>query len=113
MTASFATNARPNLALEPTPRGDGTLTPHGAAQHQRELAGLANTASPALDLVVSFEILDEIEDVETIASGTAVPVRAWLTRVHSRGRWRKRKGFANVRLANGAVPRNTCLTASR
>ena len=54
---------------------------------------------------MTFEILDEIEGVETIASGTGVRIRAWLDKVYGRGRWRKRKGFANVRLANGAVRR--------
>jgi hypothetical protein len=54
---------------------------------------------------VTFEILDEIEGVETIASGTGVRIRAWLNKFYGRGRWRKRKGFASVRLANGAVRR--------
>lgn len=54
---------------------------------------------------MTFEILDEIEDVETIATGASVRIRAWLNKVHGQGRWGKRKGFAKVRLGNGAVRR--------
>lgn len=54
---------------------------------------------------MTFEILDEIEGVETIATGAGVRIRARLNKVHGRGRWRKRKGFAKVRLANDAVRR--------
>jgi hypothetical protein len=54
---------------------------------------------------VRFEIVGEIEQVETIASGRRVRIRAVLNRVHGRGRWRKRKGVATVRLPNGALRR--------
>jgi hypothetical protein len=54
---------------------------------------------------VSFEIVGEIEQVETIATGSGVRIRAFLRRVHGRGRWRKRKGVATVRLANGKLRR--------
>ena len=54
---------------------------------------------------MKFEILDEIERVETIAVGAGVRVRALLNKVHGKGRWRKRKGFARVRLPGGAVRR--------
>jgi len=54
---------------------------------------------------VTFEILGEIENIETIAAGTGVRVRALLNKVYGRGRWRKRKGLATIRLANGAVRR--------
>jgi hypothetical protein len=54
---------------------------------------------------VSFEIVGEIEHVETIATGTGVRIRAFLRKVHGRGRWRKRKGVATVRLANGKLRR--------
>lgn len=46
-----------------------------------------------------------IEQVETIASGTGVKIREYLRKVYGRGRWRKRKGVATVRLANGQVRR--------
>ena len=54
---------------------------------------------------MTFEILGEIENIETIAAGTGVRVRALLNKVYGRGRWRKRKGLATIRLANGAVRR--------
>ena len=54
---------------------------------------------------MSFEIGGEIEQVETIATGTGVKIRAFLRKVHDRGRWRKRKGVAMVRLANGKLRR--------
>jgi hypothetical protein len=54
---------------------------------------------------VHFEIVGEIEQAETIASGAGVKVRAQLRKAHGRGRWRKRKGVANVRLTNGKLRR--------
>ena len=54
---------------------------------------------------MKFEILGEIDDAEPIAAGTRVRVRAMLNRTHGRGRWRKRKGFARVRLPGGAIRR--------
>ena len=54
---------------------------------------------------MSFEIVGEIEQIETIATGTGVKVRAFLRKVHGRGRWRKHKGVATVRLANGKLRR--------
>ena len=52
-----------------------------------------------------FEVVGEIDHVETIASGSGVKTRALLQKVHGRGRWRKRKGVATVRLANGKLRR--------
>lgn len=54
---------------------------------------------------MTFEIFSEIEDVETIAVGASVQVRARLNKVYGQGRWRKRKGFARIRLSSGAVRR--------
>ncbi len=54
---------------------------------------------------MTFEILGEIERVETIATGSSVRVRALLNKFHGKGRWRKRKGIARVRLQGGAVRR--------
>lgn len=50
-----------------------------------------------------FEVLSEIREVETIASGTGVRDRRRLTREHGRGRWRKMKGLATVRLSDGTI----------
>ena len=50
-----------------------------------------------------FEILAEIAEVETFATGSGIREIARLRRVYGRGRWRKRKGIARVRLADGSI----------
>ena len=50
-----------------------------------------------------FEIIGEISQVETFAAGSGIRERARLRRVYGRGRWRKRKGVAWVRLADGSI----------
>jgi hypothetical protein len=45
-----------------------------------------------------FEVLGEVSDVETIAAGSGIREIARLRRLYGRGRWRKRKGIARVRL---------------
>lgn len=52
---------------------------------------------------MDFKILGDIEAVETIATGTGIRERARLRRIYGRGRWRKRKGVGEVRLADGTV----------
>jgi hypothetical protein len=54
---------------------------------------------------VKFEVIGETEQIETIAVGAGVRVRALLNRAYGKGRWRKRKGIARVRLQGGAVRR--------
>jgi hypothetical protein len=53
--------------------------------------------------MVKFEILGEIRDSETIATGRGVYIRRYLDRTYGKGRWRKRKGSASVQLADGTV----------
>ncbi|MBI5756872.1 MAG: hypothetical protein HZA12_08100 [Nitrospirae bacterium] len=50
-----------------------------------------------------FEILCEIRDIETIAEGRGVYIRHHLERTYGKGRWRKMKGVASVRLADGTI----------
>jgi len=50
-----------------------------------------------------FEILGEISQIETFAAGSAIREIARLRRIYGRARWRKRKGIARVRLADGTV----------
>lgn len=45
-----------------------------------------------------IEILSEITDIETIAIGNSIRELDRLEKKYGRGRWRKLKGFANVRL---------------
>jgi hypothetical protein len=48
-----------------------------------------------------FEIIGEITQVETIAVGSRIRDLARLRRLYGRGRWRKLKGIAVVRLRTG------------
>ena len=50
-----------------------------------------------------FEILGEISHVETFATGSGIREIVRLRRIYGRGRWRKRKGIARVRLTDGSV----------
>ena len=52
---------------------------------------------------MKFEIIDEIEGIETIAVGSNIHDLAYLQKMHGRGRWRKLKGFAHIRLPNGNI----------
>ena len=52
---------------------------------------------------MDFEITSEITDIETIAEGTGVRDRVRLRKQHGRGRWRKLKGVASVRLLSGKI----------
>jgi hypothetical protein len=52
-----------------------------------------------------FEIIGEVENVEVIATGTGVRIRAALRNAYGSGRWRKLKGVASVRLVNGQLRR--------
>ena len=54
---------------------------------------------------MTFEIVGEIEHIATIATGQGVRVRSLLRKIYGPGRWRKRKGVATVRLANGMLRR--------
>ena len=51
------------------------------------------------------EIVGPITDIETIAAGPAVRQIARLRRQYGRGRWRKLKGIATVRITSGALRR--------
>ena len=50
-----------------------------------------------------FEILGEIRDIEAIAVGRGVDIRQSLERTYGKGRWRKMKGIATVRLTDGMI----------
>lgn len=52
---------------------------------------------------MTFEIIGEIRAIEVIASGTGIRDLAQLQRRFGRGNWRKLKGFATVRLADGTL----------
>ena len=50
-----------------------------------------------------FEIIGGIEHAETFSIGSSIREIARLRRLYGRGRWRKRKGGARVRLEDGAI----------
>ncbi|MBI3610178.1 MAG: hypothetical protein HY204_05695 [Nitrospirae bacterium] len=50
-----------------------------------------------------FEIIGEIEDIETIAVGRSIRDIARLREQYGHGRWRKLKGVATVRLFDGKI----------
>ena len=52
---------------------------------------------------MDFEIIGEITSAETIAKGRSIHDLARLRRRYGKGRWRKRKGVATVRLDDGTI----------
>ena len=50
-----------------------------------------------------FEIIGEVSAIETIAAGSGIRELARLRKRYGRGRWRKRKGIARVRLTDGEI----------
>lgn len=54
---------------------------------------------------IDFEIIGAIQNIETMAVGLRIRDIAYLQKVYGRGRWRKLKGIADVRLPNGRVRR--------
>ncbi len=50
-----------------------------------------------------FEVIGQIEQVETFATGSGIRELARLRKIYGRGRWRKRKGVATVRLGDGTI----------
>ena len=52
---------------------------------------------------MNFEVVGPIRSIEVIARGPGVQVRSYLRKAYGRGRWRKLKGIATVRLPNGAL----------
>ena len=50
-----------------------------------------------------FEILGDITHAETFAVSSSIREVSRLRRLYGKGRWRKRKGIARVRLEDGSV----------
>lgn len=50
-----------------------------------------------------FEIVSAITNVEIIAVGSGIRNLAYLRKQHGKGRWRKMKGIAKVRLLDGTI----------
>ena len=54
---------------------------------------------------MDFEIIGNITAVEQIASGRGIRDPRRLQRLYGKGRWRKLKGIAAVRLLDGTIHR--------
>lgn len=52
---------------------------------------------------MKFEIVGEIEHIETIAAGRSIRVRPLLVKKYGKGRWLKKKGIATVKLIDGSL----------
>ncbi len=55
--------------------------------------------------IMYFTIVGTVSSIETIAAGAGVRERTRLRKLYGRGRWMKRKGVAEVRLASGDLIR--------
>lgn len=51
---------------------------------------------------MKFEIVSEITNIETIATGNSIRILPLLNRKYGKGRWRKKKGIATVKLLDGS-----------
>lgn len=54
-------------------------------------------------MTVDFEIIGEIWEVETIATGSKIREIRRLRKLYGPGRWRKMKGTASVKLKDGTL----------
>lgn len=52
---------------------------------------------------MELEILSDITNIETIATGRGVYIRRYLERTYGVGHWRKMKGVATVRQTDATV----------
>jgi hypothetical protein len=52
---------------------------------------------------MDFELVGDITDIETIATGGAIRELQRLRRLYGKGRWRKMKGVAPIQLRDGRV----------
>jgi hypothetical protein len=78
------------------------VTPIVPNPDSRRIPATANLPSAKI-LKVIFQILGEILEVETFAAGKSIRELPRLRKLYGAGRWRKRKGFASIRLTNGTI----------
>jgi hypothetical protein len=52
---------------------------------------------------MDFEIIGDISHSETFARGSSIRELPRLRKIYGLGLWRKRKGFATVRLPDGSI----------
>jgi len=54
---------------------------------------------------MNFNIISQIEDVETIAKGQGIRILSLLEKAYGPGSWRKMKGIATIQFSNGVSVR--------
>ena len=52
---------------------------------------------------MDFDLVDDLTDVETIATGRGIRELSRLRRLYGKGRWRKMKGITRIRLKGGRI----------
>ena len=52
---------------------------------------------------MDFDLVGDITDIETIATGSGIRALSRLRRLYGKGRWRKMKGSARIRLRTGRI----------
>ena len=52
---------------------------------------------------MNFDIIDDINEVETIATGSGIREIDRLSKTYGHGNWKKMKGIAHVRLSSGKI----------
>jgi hypothetical protein len=52
---------------------------------------------------MDFELVGDLTDIETIGTGRGIRELPRLRRLYGRGRWRKMKGVARIRLRDGRI----------
>ena len=55
------------------------------------------------DLKMTFEIIGNISHVETFAESHGIRQLNLLNNLYGKGKWKKRKGFADIKLKNGNI----------
>ncbi len=50
-----------------------------------------------------FDIVGDMDQIETIAEGRSIRELSRLRKFYGQARWRKRKGIASIRLADGTI----------
>ena len=52
---------------------------------------------------MDFEVVSQITDIEIIAVGNSIRILPFLRKSFGKGRWRKLKGKATVKMSNGDI----------
>ena len=52
---------------------------------------------------MEFDVIGDVTGTQTIATGSGIRELSRLRKRYGRGRWRKRKGFAEIRLPSGEI----------